>query len=364
MSISYKSAELFHVFLRNFTDRIKDTRNFPSNLEGLRENNLESLCSFIKKMRAFENSDSKKTIGVFGPPKRGKSTIINVLLGCDLMPTSPIPMSSTVIESTQDDGVAGWEATVVQEDGFQETLHFSQTEIGKVKSIIEQYGSRRGGSAAARMEIKSSFPNSRILANGGILVDTPGAEMAFEESGNQQLGMETKRALEILDETNIIVFCMRADQIGAENERKFYQEQMRRRRTLNVVNFKDCWTDGESLLEHSVRAYGLNYTRTLCISARQASEGGTDRGSEQWRESSVIEFEERIIKEIEAFRPEKGLPVALSELDRICESLLKNEIDTPPSKLLMDNFIKSMTGKNNGGDTDSKIVGSICKKYF
>ena len=65
------------------------------NKQGIIES-LKNIRFLANKIRT--NALQLTKVGVFGGQKRGKSTLINQLLGCDLMPVAVPPMSSVIIE--------------------------------------------------------------------------------------------------------------------------------------------------------------------------------------------------------------------------------------------------------------------------
>ena len=91
--------------------------------------NIFALCLTVKRIRRHQNPNATKTIGFFGGQKRGKSSLINHLIGCDLMPVSAIPMSSVVIRTKQDSSIADlhYIVDITQIDGYHDvqTVSFS-----------------------------------------------------------------------------------------------------------------------------------------------------------------------------------------------------------------------------------------------
>ncbi|WP_176014728.1 dynamin family protein [Victivallis sp. Marseille-Q1083] len=262
----WTAAEALQLLLRNFLQRGADAA------EPLRAGEMatgEALSLQLRKIRAVRDQGAPRQIGVLGAPKRGKSSLINALLKLELMPVARDFLSSSVIRTCRDPALTDrFKVIVHNSDGYQ-TFQIVD-EPAAVTALIEQYGTRRGETSAEWIEISSAFPDAALLHDGGMLLDTPGAELAFECGGEDgRLERETARALAILDEVHIPVFCVRADQIGARSDAVFYQRELSRRHSFNVVNFRDRYEEADLLL-HAVRTYGFPPDRVAAVSAREA----------------------------------------------------------------------------------------------
>jgi GTP-binding protein EngB required for normal cell division len=107
-------------------------------------------------------------VAVVGQFKRGKSTLINALLGRELLPADVAPITSaiTIVEHGERE-----RATVLFADGREEEIH--PHDVRLFVSEEENPGNRKGV-RAARIEL----PNP-LLAAGVRLVDTPGVGSVF-----------------------------------------------------------------------------------------------------------------------------------------------------------------------------------------
>ncbi|KAL3853546.1 hypothetical protein ACJMK2_017081 [Sinanodonta woodiana] len=130
--------------------------------------------------RPEELSKNECTILIAGETNAGKSTLINLLLGCDLMPTSRFPCTATLCEIRSDkSGVK--EATVyyrtVQLDGETESLKAPERlniSESKNQELLKKYLTEvddNGECPVERIEVVWPFP---MLEDGIVIVDTPG----------------------------------------------------------------------------------------------------------------------------------------------------------------------------------------------
>lgn len=182
--------------------------------------NLSGVIFLAQKIRKYQDP---KTIGFFGAQKRGKSSLINQLLRCDLLPTSPIPMSSVVIKVKHDSQHKPGKYTVmvINANGAIDT---NIVPLESAQTLLKEFGSHKGVSDEVdTIEVTSNFTASKILEKGGVLVDTPGAEVAFSSNDAQgKNNDDTARALNILQSTHIVIFVERADVMENFNSKYFW----------------------------------------------------------------------------------------------------------------------------------------------
>ena len=107
-------------------------------------------------------------VAVIGQFKRGKSTLINALIGRELLPADVAPITSaiTIVEHG-----AGDRAFVRFSDGRQETIRCDELRLFVSE---EENPANRKGVRAARLEVPSP-----LLETGVRLVDTPGVGSVF-----------------------------------------------------------------------------------------------------------------------------------------------------------------------------------------
>jgi len=110
-------------------------------------------------------------VAVMGQFKRGKSTLINALLGRELLPTDVAPITTAI--TTVEHGPAE-RARVRFEDGREEEIGVDQVRL--FVSEEENPGNRKGV-RVVRIELPAP-----LLASGIRLVDTPGVGSVFESN--------------------------------------------------------------------------------------------------------------------------------------------------------------------------------------
>ncbi len=310
--------------------------------------NLRSTMFLAQRIR---RASEPRTIGFFGAQKRGKSSLINFLLGCDLMPTGPIPMSSVVIRASQNSEMADnlYEIDILNSNGSRDSCRDVTLDVAQL--LLREYGSRKGKQSedVDTIEVKAKFPNSKILGEGGVLVDTPGAEVAFGmDDPSSSTGAlaenqdDAKRALDILEKMHLVIFVERADYMQSANSKKFFCEHLKPMRPLSVVNFKDVYEGSSSQTASSpevvearkqsemqgrmLQTFGVNPGRILCVSSKEARDGRTNNDDGLLKRSHLPELEQRIVQEVSDLSSDQGLLICLQEIKK---SLSQIEEATP-----------------------------------
>ena len=190
-------------------------------------------------------------IGVYGCPKKGKSTLLNSLLGAEILPNAPIPSTSSVINLYRREKEELYEINCYAQEGSDKnTVHRGGPE--EVRGYLETNGSHQGDSPKwDKIEVLGPFPNASLkLKSNFVLQDTPGAE-AFaaalgeeassgrEEHMDPKLKEDSKRAIASIDQAKLHLFCVACNNIGNESDRKFYEEYFSERACVHVLTHKD-----------------------------------------------------------------------------------------------------------------------------
>ena len=214
-----------------------------------------------------------------------------------------------------------WKVEILEEDGILEK--HSPPDAAGVLNLTTRYGAHNQNTPtrkpAQRITVSGQFPNSQVFQGEVMLLDTPGAETAFSIEGNTALGEDRDRALKILDDTHIVLFIVRLNNLGAITDATFYKEHLRRRRPLCIANFLDTW-DPDEQLDHpdprlaASQAYDFPHDRTLTVSAMWADEAMSSdlkRNSVKWDKSGLPKLESFIQKELDFLTPQAAIPMCI-----------------------------------------------------
>ena len=161
------------------------------------QNNAEKIVDL------FEKQEEKQfNISFSGHFSAGKSSMINYLLGKDVLPKSPIPTSANIVKITSGEGVARvffTEATPVEYDEPYDI------------DMIKDYAMDKD--AIKRIEISTS---DKVLPENCSLLDTPGIDAADDADR-----LMTESALHLVD---VLYYVMDYNHVQSEVNLYFLQE--------------------------------------------------------------------------------------------------------------------------------------------
>lgn len=183
------------------------------------------------------------SIGVYGCPKKGKSTLLNSLLGEEILPDKAIPTTSSVITLQRDAASKDYEVYRYAEGDVKINRGNDSSEV---RTLLDQWGSHQGKDPRwDKIEVKGPFPHaSESLNPNFILRDTPGAEAyaSEEEQGHcmeEDLKRDSKRALDSIEGTDLHLFCVSCEAIGSESDKRFYDKFFTERPCIHVLTKRD-----------------------------------------------------------------------------------------------------------------------------
>jgi small GTP-binding protein len=171
---------------------------------------------------------------VAGEAKRGKSTLINALLGRQVLPSGVTPLTAlaTAVRYGRDEGV-----TAVLRDGRSESYP-----VAALDDLVTERGNPGNRRGLASVTVTVDVP---LLTRGVELVDTPGTGSVYAHNT-----AEAELALETMDAA---VFVLTADPPVSATERDLMSRVARLSVSMFVVLNKadylsaDAWQDGGSV---------------------------------------------------------------------------------------------------------------------
>jgi len=199
----------------------------PSELEHLKARAEELARSAVgrpearRARRLADRLDAGRfAIAVVGEFKRGKSTLVNALLGEAVLPTGVLPLTAIATELTFGEPVAVVEFL----DGHAESIPRDE-----LATYVTEAGNPSNVRGVARVEVRGPWS---LLEPGVVLVDTPGLASLYQHN------TEAGRAA-LLDADGAIV-VLSADAPLSEAEHDLLEVlRDRRARTFFVVNKAD-----------------------------------------------------------------------------------------------------------------------------
>ncbi len=204
------------------------------------------------------------TIAVIGKAKRGKSTLINALLGRtdDLVaPIDKLPTSSAVSRFAYGEHD---KATVVFRDGAKKSIPFKL-----IRNYVTEELNPGNKEEVNVVEIEGPFPG---LAEGLVLVDTPGSG-SIHEHHDQLLH-------KFIPEADAVIYLVTARMPLDQDELELlrYVKAADIRKVFFVINRVDDCTESDlkDAIDHNVtllKAVGDSTERIYPISAKRAFHG-------------------------------------------------------------------------------------------
>jgi Dynamin family len=174
----------------------------------------------------LERSDFN--VVVVGAFKRGKSTLVNALVGAPILPTGVLPQTSVV---TRLRWAPAPTTAITSEDGTTRWIP-----LAGLEGFVTEAGNPRNHLRVASAEV--SMP-ADILRSGGVLVDTPGVGSTFEHN--------TETTLRALEDVDAAVFVTAPDPPMSEDERRFLIAVRRHaHKMFFVLNKMDILDDDEA----------------------------------------------------------------------------------------------------------------------
>lgn len=175
---------------------------------------------------------------VAGQFKRGKSTLINALLGAELLPVAVVPLTAVVTRLHYGDTPA---ARVVFENGTERAIAIEQ-----LAEYVAEAGNPRN--AKGVREVSVQYP-SAWLREGIHLVDTPGIGSVHSHN--------TEATYRYLPQADAVILVISVDQPASREELDFLAEIRRHAGKVFCLLNKADYLNAEELEE------SLGFTRTV-----------------------------------------------------------------------------------------------------
>lgn len=253
----------------------------------------EDYATLAEDIRLIQQrlAEGRFHMAVLGQFKRGKSTLLNALLGEDLLPTDILPVTAIPTFIKAGDQVA----VQVYFVGHREPVDFSSATGKTLAAFLEEYitesGNPHNQRHVERVEISHPSP---LLRQGVVLIDTPGIGSTLKHN--------TEVAHQILPQCDAALFLVSPDPPITEMELDYLQQISRMLpRTfflLNKVDFLDADEQRASLRflsEQLKPVCGDQPPHVVPISARQGLRARLAGEPEGWKASGMLQVEQHLI---------------------------------------------------------------------
>jgi hypothetical protein len=208
----------------------------------------ERACATLERL-AIRWQSPQLPVVVVGEVSRGKSSLINALIGRDLLPSDFRPLSSAWVRVCHGPQLRA-SALIRKADGNVESVRLDVAR--DLPDYLTVEGRRRlrtrHGSAASVVSIEMEVP-SPLLESGLELIDTPGV------GGLQHA--HRRAALSALIEADAVLFVTKPGEPISRSEREFLAEAVHRvSACLIVQTHRDQVPDPDRTLRHDLELLG------------------------------------------------------------------------------------------------------------
>ncbi|MDO5346129.1 MAG: dynamin family protein [Lachnospiraceae bacterium] len=349
--------------------------------------------------RAKEESNRIKShvfsVGIMGEFKRGKSTVINALLGKEIAPADVVPASATLNRITY--GLTP-KATIVYKDGRQEEV--------PVEKIADYVTKITEGAAATSELVEQAvveYP-CQFCQNNVEIIDTPGlndddrmdaiseavipkldAVVLVVSAGSPFSKSEAefvRNKLMTSDVTRLIVLVNRIDTIYSEKDRVKLLESIREKIIREILD-RTASVHGDDSKIYQDTKDKLADIKLYPLSALQALVGRTEHKPELVEQSGILAFEERLSKlltqergVLEILRSsavivsllaegENALSLRIGALEMSTEEFLKNqkEAEAKIEELRQGKKEEQSRIRSQGSEIKKQMDGIVQEKY-
>lgn len=221
-------------------------------------------------------------LAVLGQFKRGKSTLLNALIGEALLPIGVVPLTSipTFLRSGK---------TRAIRIGFYDGTHrdYPNLTLEQARAVLARHVTERENpqNRLGVEQVEVEHP-SALLGAGVVLIDTPGIGSTFRHN--------TEAALNFLPQCDAALFLVSADPPITEMERKFLKAARQKVAKLCfVMNKVDYLNETElaeaiAFFEKALQEAGVRgEVEIFPVSAKKALEARIKEDALLWRESGL-----------------------------------------------------------------------------
>ena len=275
------------------TDLLRDASERVGALGTGFETDRERLDGLRQRLR-----EERCHLAVLGQFKRGKSTLINALLGAPVLPAAVVPLTSipTFLHGGEAPAArATITARVVFQNGKPDE-QFAGSESDGLAEFLAKFVTEEANphNRLGVEQVEVTYP-AAVLRQGLALIDTPGIGSTFRHN--------TEATLNFLPRCDAALFVVSADPPVTEVEIEFLKHvRSKLARVFFVLNKADYLDVDErhaavAFLQRMLREQaGFESPAIFCASARQGLNARQNDDAAAWQGSGMAEIEHRIVE--------------------------------------------------------------------
>jgi GTP-binding protein EngB required for normal cell division len=223
-------------------------------------------------------------LAVLGQFKRGKSTLINALLGAEILPSGVLPVTLVPVFlrfGTQPD-------LEIRYSGDRRFQHFPLDQLG---DFVSEANNPKNSKNVGAVNLR--YP-ARLLQDGVVLIDTPGVGSTLQHN--------TDTTLDFLPQCDAGIVVLSADPPITAAEVTFLQlvkpHVAQFFFVLNKIDYLDADGIGEArrfLSETLQASLGIEAPQIFAVSARQGLQARLRNDESAWRRSGMFALEQALL---------------------------------------------------------------------
>jgi len=250
---------------------------------------------YERKLGELQNrlSEGRIHLAVLGQFKRGKSTLLNAILGNAVLPVALVPLTAVPTFVRSGDMLAAR----VQFENDRPPAEFMAQDVDQLNEFLGRFVTESANpeNELGVRQVEVSHP-ADLLRHGAVLIDTPGIGSTFRHN--------TEATLNFLPQCDAALFVVSADPPITEVEVEFLKTvRARVARMFFILNKADYLSDVERqeavafLKQVLTNQAGFpEDVPILCVSARQAVSARQSGDRELWRRSSMESVEKQLFE--------------------------------------------------------------------
>ncbi|OHC00019.1 MAG: hypothetical protein A3G70_09055 [Planctomycetes bacterium RIFCSPLOWO2_12_FULL_39_13] len=278
------------------------------NIETLTKEDIKTVGERLRMVREQLLSNSFNLV-ILGQFKRGKTTLINSLIGKEILPSSVVPLTSIVTILKYGEKIR---CNIFMEDGSEKNVR-----IEELADFITEKGNPKNmrGVRCAHIEYSSPF-----LEKGMLLVDTPGVGSTFLHN--------TETTYEYLDHLDAALFLMSADVPISQVEKELLDTIKGSTQKIFFVLNKIDYLNPKEIEEiaafnkHVLEEMGFAVNEIWPISAREALKAKTNNNDIQLSQSGLLNLEDALGRFLSLEKGKIVLNTAISKANRLISQVL------------------------------------------
>jgi len=279
-------------------------------------------------------SQEEVYLAIFGLFKRGKSTLINALLGQTIVPTGVTPVTSIITRIRYSEKL---KAKITFDDNTTK-----EVPIEDLSKYVTETGNPNN---SKKVIIADVFVPAPILKDGLILIDTPGVGSTYISG--------TQVTFEFLDRADVAIFVLAVDPPIGQQEIEFIKNLATKSNKilfiLNKIDYVDHFAVNESLnysqrvIDEQLAVFGFS-SKIYPVSAKTALDGRLYGDNRKIVQSGIEPFVEALHNLLLDKKERLVLRAAQNKINKIISDLM-DYIQLQISSLTMsvDNFARIET---------------------